>query len=34
VDLMYLYQEDQEEGASTQARFIGLAQQVTTSFPA
>jgi len=29
VDLMYLYQEDQEEGASTQARFIGLAQQVT-----
>jgi [glutamine synthetase] adenylyltransferase / [glutamine synthetase]-adenylyl-L-tyrosine phosphorylase len=29
VDLMYLFEEDQEEGASTQARFIGLAQQVT-----
>jgi [glutamine synthetase] adenylyltransferase / [glutamine synthetase]-adenylyl-L-tyrosine phosphorylase len=29
VDLMYLFGEDQEEGASTQARFIGLAQQVT-----
>jgi glutamate-ammonia-ligase adenylyltransferase len=29
VDLMYLFQEDQKEGASAHARFIGLAQQVT-----
>ena len=29
VDLVYLFQGNQEEGASTQARFIGLAQQVT-----